>query len=276
MIKPDHTFCITRERPLPFWRHGAWFATWREAGKRGRRGARWDLDVHVEWRLLRLRTHGLGVTLTIGSAGAEDDLKLSLYGSVLGSVWLHISGVIPERWQPGNYKSREVYLTLRNDPPRCPHLRYALWAKEHEWARADPWWVRGVVIDVEGVLFGRPTHEATVVDSGVCVVPMPERNYEATYEVTEHVDRWSRRLGRFRDPQVWHITEIEPGAPIPVPGKGENSWDLDDDAIHASSVAGRNVSDAIGKLVASALSTRERHGGQHMSIADAAGPLDES
>ena len=36
--------------------------------------------------------------------------------------------------------------------------------------------------------------------------------------------------------------------------------------IHSTSVAGRNVSEAIGKLVASALSTRQRHGGQHMSV----------
>lgn len=267
MIKPSHTHRITREGPtLPFWRHGAWFGTWRGVGKRGRHGARWDVEVHAEWRLLRFRAHGLGANLTVGSAGAENDLKLSLYGSVLGSVWLHVSGVIPERWQPRNYQSREVYLSLRNDSRRRPHLRYALWAKEHEWARDDPWWVRGVTIDFERLLFGRPTHETNVLDSGVCVVPMPERNYEATYEVVQHVDRWTQRLGRFRDPDRWVITQIEPGAPIPIPGKGENAWDLGDDAIHSTGVAGADVSEAVGKLVASALSKRQRHGGQHMSV----------
>lgn len=261
-----HTHRITREEPLPFWRHGAWFAWWRKHGVRNRRGNRRDVELHAEWRLLRRRTHGCGVNLTIGSAGAEDDIQLSLYGSVLGSLWLHVSGVLPERLQPGNYKSREVYVTLSNDSMSRPHLRYALWAKQHEWSRADPWWVRGVTVDFERVLFGRPSHESTVIESGVCVVPMPERNYEATYEVTKHVNRWTERLGRFRGAQVWHRVEIEPGAPIPVPGKGENSWDCGDDSIHSTSVAGRNVSEAIGKLVASALSTRQRHGGQHMSV----------
>ena len=265
-IKPDWTHRITREKQLPFWRHGAWFATWRNAGKATRHGSRYDVELHAEWRLLRRRTHGLGVNLTIGSPGAGEDVKLSLYASVLGSAWLHVSGVLPERFQPGGHKSRELYLTLRNDSMRRPHLRYALWAKEHEWSKADPWWVRGVTIDFERVLFGRPAHEATVVDSGVCVVPMPERNYEATYEVTEHVNHWSERLGRFRDPQVWYSTSIDPGAAIPVPGKGENSWDCGDDAIYGMSAGGRNVSDAIGKLVASALNTRQRHGGQHMSV----------
>lgn len=261
-----HTHRITREDPLPFWRHGAWFAWWRDRGVRTRHGHRRDVQLHAEWRLLRRRTHGLGAQLTIGSAGAGNDLSLSLYASVLGSLWLHIAGVVPERFKPGNYKSREIYLTLSHDSLDHARLRFALWAKEHEWTRSDPWWVRGVVVDFERALFGKAQHESTVVEQGVCVVPMPERNYEATYEITQHVNRWTERLGRFRDAQVWHRVEIEPGAPIPVPGKGGNSWDCGDDSIHSTSVAGRNVSEAIGKLVASALSTRQRHGGQHMSV----------
>ena len=103
----------------------------------------------------------------------------------------------------------------------------------------------------------------------MCVVSMSEWNYEAIYQITRHMNVWPIRFGRVRDPHVWHRVEIEPGAPIPVPGKGENSWDMGDDHIHSTSVAGQNVSEAIGKLVASALSTRQRHGGQHMSVPEA-------
>lgn len=47
--------------------------------------------------------------------------------------------------------------------------------------------------------------------------------------------------------------------PVPVPGKGENDWDCGDDAIHGSTFAATTIPEAIGKMVGSAMRTRERY-----------------
>lgn len=104
-----------------------------------------------------------------------------------------------------------------------------------------------------------------MIEEGVCVVPMPEANYPATYKIERLIATWPDRLGFLRPAKVWYRVDVEPGMPVPVPGKGENSWDLDDDAIGSLSVPGRDVETAIAALVASALRTRRRHHGQHMS-----------
>lgn len=50
------------------------------------------------------------------------------------------------------------------------------------------------------------------------------------------------------------------GKPIPVPGKGENSWDCDDDAIHSSHGPHSTVHQAVAALVASVYRDRTRYG----------------
>ena len=50
------------------------------------------------------------------------------------------------------------------------------------------------------------------------------------------------------------------GKPIPVPGKGENSWDCDDDAIHSSHGPHSTVHQAVAALVASGYRERTRYG----------------
>lgn len=106
-------------------------------------------------------------------------------------------------------------------------------------------------------LFGRQEMTETVLREGTVMVPMPEGEYPATYKETRMA--WQRpRLpwpSRTRE-QVTLDLEV----PIPFPGKGENSWDCEDDAIFSSS-GGRSVPDAVGDLVASVLRRRMQYGG---------------
>lgn len=87
-------------------------------------------------------------------------------------------------------------------------------------------------------------------------IPMPEGIYPAT--AIRSTSTWTRRRwpwGR----KVSKRVEIKPDIPIPVPGKGENSWDIDDDAIHSQIGPCASIPEAIGHIVGSALSTRSRH-----------------
>lgn len=97
-------------------------------------------------------------------------------------------------------------------------------------------------------------HEATVA------VRMPEGAYHATTKV-ERV-RWNRRL--WNGPWLWRGSIEVPGG-IPLPGKGENSWDCDDDAVYGCSFAVEedppSPHELANRLALDALRTRVRHGG---------------
>ena len=65
----------------------------------------------------------------------------------------------------------------------------------------------------------------------------------------------------------WNLTErvvraeITPDTPIPHPGKGENSWDCGEDAIHSLTCQASTTHDAVGEIVKAVLRSRYRYGG---------------
>jgi hypothetical protein len=78
-------------------------------------------------------------------------------------------------------------------------------------------------------LFGKPKHSLEILSEQD--ITMPEGKYPA------HVKRERRTWKRPRGftPLVREYWDVDVESGIPVPGKGENSWDCDDDAIFASS-----------------------------------------
>ncbi len=84
----------------------------------------------------------------------------------------------------------------------------------------------------------------------------------ALEETTYTRPRWFKRSQR-----SWNIT-IEKG--IPVPGKGENSWDCDDDAIFGLSCPATTTDpqEALNALRASVERTRQRYGGKNWQPAE--------
>jgi hypothetical protein len=49
---------------------------------------------------------------------------------------------------------------------------------------------------------------------------------------------------------------IEAPSGVPIPGKGENSWDLDDDAIYGMTSGAKSVKEAVSKFMESVRKTR--------------------
>lgn len=108
-------------------------------------------------------------------------------------------------------------------------------------------------------LLGRSTRlsEDVLVKDASCVVAMPEGNYAATATMTREVrgrKRW--KPGQRTSVSTW--IEIPKG--VPVPGKGENSWDCGDDAIYGSGAEGESIGAACAKVAGSAMRQRERYG----------------
>lgn len=87
------------------------------------------------------------------------------------------------------------------------------------------------------------------------VIVMPEGRYPAT--ITTYIAYWKRQRWPFA--KRMRRAEIEVKGGIPVPGKGENSWDMDDDAIFSMTTPAINVHEAQRKIFDSAMRDRIKY-----------------
>lgn len=100
--------------------------------------------------------------------------------------------------------------------------------------------------------FSRVDKEAVQVQ-----VALPEGLYPATitlYEAQWKRPRWPRTTRASR-------AEVEMQRPIPVPGKGENVWDVDEDAIYGLTCNALSAAEAVRTVVESAERDRQKYGG---------------
>lgn len=100
--------------------------------------------------------------------------------------------------------------------------------------------------------------ETVITEAGETEMYMRERAYKVKYEVE------TSTFKRARWPISRERTAISftPDRPIPVPGKGENSWDINDDAIYSTWMPFTgSVDDAIKEFARSIYRDRKRFGG---------------
>jgi len=110
--------------------------------------------------------------------------------------------------------------------------------------------------------YSRRQTDPELIEEREVLVPMPERSYRATAKLTKA--EWGfDRLPGFTYKTLYSVEiQMLPGEQIPFPGKGENSWDCEEDAAFGMSTPGRTIEDGIGALVASVLRDRTRRGGK--------------
>lgn len=147
------------------------------------------------------------------------------------------------------YVAHSTGLTWRDEL-----IVFEIWQNEHEWKRGDLKWsclwrekLKGAAV-ITNEEFG--TYDA--------VVSMPERDYPAKvrlYQTTWKYPRWfSRTLKR---------ADIDMIIPVPVPGKGENSWDLKDTAIESMGMTAESIEEIVLAVQESAMRDRKRYGGEN-------------
>lgn len=138
---------------------------------------------------------------------------------------------------------------------------WAVWwnifSDDSGWTSTRPRWRDGNW-HVLNTLLGKERYfEDSEAVSEDVLVPMPEGSYRG--KVTLRSDSWKRPRW-FR--KVVTRAHIEMVDPVPIPGKGENSYDCDEDAIHGTTAPAKSVDEAVAGVVASALRTRRKYGGQ--------------
>ena len=132
-------------------------------------------------------------------------------------------------------------------------IRLTLWGRWGEWRAVDPWWIRGVSLNIPDVVFGRTNYTAEELALVPCHVPMPEGKYPAVCKIERCTWKRPRWFARTEN-RAW--LDIPKG--IPHAGKGENSWDCGDDGLYG--IGGSSVDDAIQWARASVLESRRRYG----------------
>lgn len=89
-----------------------------------------------------------------------------------------------------------------------------------------------------------------------CVIPMPEGDYPAVASFERRV--WVRKRSPFH--RVRLDTSIDIPVGIPFSGKGENSWDMGEDALYGTGCGGHDLQKAIEAVQKSVMDYRKRRG----------------
>ncbi len=139
-------------------------------------------------------------------------------------------------------------------------LRLDLGANPAEWSCDDPWWWSNSV-DLRELVFGKVCYSRRDLATERVEVAMPEGRYPATVTLSE--DSWTSRrpiLGRALNRMI-RRAELVPDTPIPYTGKGEDSWNVGDDALHSLVCPATDSREAAKKAADSVMERRWRYGG---------------
>lgn len=217
----------------------------------------YDSKLQLEW-VLRAALPGFGLHVT------DDEVVVrceGLAGVVYASVPIRNREIIELVQQLAGV---ERYDDVSIIDARFHHGAF-WWRFMHSlgsWKSGTPWWRYGS-LNFEDLLLGRSVAEDKVL--GPCRdvdIPMPEGPYRW------RAQRQRRTVRRRWKTEIFTVVELDchEGQQIPVPGKGESSWDCGADAVYSTSVAARNAEEAIGKLVGSLLHDRQRRGAGHTYV----------
>jgi len=107
------------------------------------------------------------------------------------------------------------------------------------------------------LILGHKHYEKTEVRTETVLIPLDGREYEGVWTLTR--ETWKRPRWPFKSHErVGSWIDVE--HPPAFSGKGENSWDCDDDGIFGSGSKALTPAGAVGDYVKSVLQSRERYG----------------
>ena len=250
----------------PIWKHGRgwlWFG--------GEEGA----HLGVEWVLGGTSCHA---SVRVGHD--EDDGGASLAVPLLGALYVHLT-LRRGRTRP----SREVRLSIHDWA-----FWWNIWRDPFDsWSSDTPWWRHGnlhfrprdwriwrLIRKALGrnrygerIVSGAPLFNpddilrTRVLWSRTVLVPLPEGSVPCVFAWTLF------ETGDWPYPaQRWRAFVVTPATPLPVPGKGENSWDCGPDAIYSMSMSSdcTRLDDAVGRVVASVYRDRLAYAGSEVYV----------
>lgn len=205
--------------------------------------------------------HWFGVSFT-ADPGGDDDLSFYL-ALPLFALYLNLDCPTASRLVrhliPAGYEERVIEFQVRSGymGPECRgEMTWRLWSPDSSWSSRTPRWRDGSWSPIDALL-GQEKYSSRVLSTHQAEIVFPEGGYSATIELFEST--WKRP--RWPRPKVIRRAKVEMHKPVPIPGKGENAWDIEDDAIYSMTCPAATVEEAIGHLRASVERDRKRYGG---------------
>lgn len=214
-------------------------------------------------------THFWALQVDVGSGDSSTGIEFWIAFGLL-SFHFEIEGLLPRSFiERGRKKALETkYLGYeymawpRSTGIRCFEQRiwFEIWNWDFGWSKDQPKWMSFNWSPVDFLLGKREYSSKNLLPwpKQESVLIPGEGAYPVEVMLTEDV--WKRK--RWPWPIVRRCADIKCIRPIPIPGKGENSWDCGEDAIHGKGCAATTVEEALGQLKESVLKTRERYGGK--------------
>ena len=144
------------------------------------------------------------------------------------------------------------------------YAHWSIWQPTMEWSSKTPWWRSGGFF-VADALLGRATYKKE--DAGepaTALASFPEGSYQLTLQ--REVATWKRP--RWPWARVREYVDIRCENPPQFRGKGENSYDLDDDGIYGMGSDGHSYEHAVAAYIEAVLKNREKYG--HVEKSDQA------
>lgn len=189
-----------------------------------------------------------GITLDTG--GSESDYSLHV-GLFFGGFYFKVQGLRDFGAMQRNWE-RTTGISLYHDRLTLEwNCDDSSWSSTtgpaHGWQKS--WALLDLLLGITRYTKGAAHHSTTVLS-------MPEGDYPCTVEM--RTDSWSRPRWPFTKRITRATVEVEQG--VPVPGKGENSWDCGDDAIYSLTAPAKNVRGALRAFQESAMQSRHRYG----------------
>lgn len=140
-------------------------------------------------------------------------------------------------------------------------LWLSCWENSECSSARDPWWQRITFTPLD-FLFGMPRHSAETLFLTYRTIAIGSERHQVQAELK--LETWTRPRWPFwpfeRSVRRAHM-KCEAG--IPIPGKGENSWDQDEDASYGLTCVATSVDDGIEQWIDTIQKTRKRYGGEN-------------
>lgn len=221
--------------------------------------------LHLEWVFFE-RAGGASIKFDTTD---EEDIKFSiaipfvvtLYFGVASAKWvLRLLGLEWEqvREKPHRDWSRSLAVSWHSGA-----LWIDPWVSPYEWNRN---YRSTFSINPANILLGRRVYSERVDGEFESHLFMPEGAYPLTVKL--FTGYWKRpRWPRVESRGMANVLVMTEGG-VPIPGKGESAWDLDDDAIFELNCTAATVGDAVAHLRESVERTRRQYGWPESGSAD--------
>ena len=204
-------------------------------------------EIELEWVV----PSGLEVSLVVGgNKQITVHLRLLLFSLYISfDMWKWL-----KKWKVfSRYPGRELSFGFYDWA-----WHWNVWTNQDEWDSKTPKWRDGY-FSIPDFVLGKTECTTVKHDPISATVSLPEGNYPVT--VIFETRTWKRPR--------WPLARVRSGADvdseqgIPIPGKGENSWDCGEDAYHSIGTSATTIEEAIAYTIEVVTERRLKYGGKN-------------